>query len=88
MKKEDSFRQKGIPYIFTAGLGLLLTLAMAGFMISVILVKALGFFWPSQLQWVTMKDGSSYLGEKYDEETTAGKKKIQLKKWKKIQKLA
>ena len=57
------FKQKGEPYIFATGLGLVVALAMVAAIMVIILTKGLGFFWPRQLNLVTLKSGETYLGE-------------------------
>ncbi|RMG66023.1 MAG: phosphate ABC transporter permease PstA [Calditrichaeota bacterium] len=82
------FKQKGDPYIFATGLGLVVALAMVVAMVAIILTKGLGFFWPRQLTQVTLKSGDTYLGEIWErdsrfERTGTGQevkiKEIQLK---------
>ena len=60
------FRQKGDPYILGTGMALILTLGMVIFIVTVILVKGLGFFWPSDLLQADLPD-RIYLGEVWDE---------------------
>ncbi len=62
------FRQKGDAYIMGTSLGLVLSLLMVAFILGVILVKGLGFFWPSDLLYLQLKDGKHYLGEVTDRE--------------------
>ncbi len=62
------FRQKGDAYIMGTSIGLVLSLLMVAFIMGVILVKGLGFFWPSNLLFVKLKDGKAYLGEVIDHE--------------------
>ncbi len=57
------FKKKGDPYILLTGLGLVISLGMLALIIGVILVKALGFFWPSDLTKVQLDNGRTYLGE-------------------------
>lgn len=59
--------KKGSNYIFTSGLGVMITLAMLFWIITVILVKGLGFFWPGDTLLVELNDGKKYLGEVWDE---------------------
>ncbi len=63
------FKQKGDPYILLTSMGLVLSLGMVVFMISLILVKGLGFFWPSDLLEVKLENGESYLGEVWASQT-------------------
>ncbi len=60
------FRQKGDPFVLGTGLALILTLGMVIFIISVILVKGLGFFWPNDLIQTDLPE-RTYLGELWDE---------------------
>ncbi|NOX38497.1 MAG: phosphate ABC transporter permease PstA [Calditrichaeota bacterium] len=62
------FRQKGDAYIMGTSIGLVLSLLMVAFIMGVILVKGLGFFWPSNLLFVKLEDGKAYLGEVTDRE--------------------
>ncbi|MBN2366127.1 MAG: phosphate ABC transporter permease PstA [Calditrichaeota bacterium] len=77
------FRQKGDPYILLTSLGLVISLGMVAFMIWLILSKGLGFFWPSDLIQVNLKNGNSHLGELRARETAyiaeQEKEQIQLK---------
>ncbi|OGB66093.1 MAG: phosphate ABC transporter, permease protein PstA [Caldithrix sp. RBG_13_44_9] len=63
------FRQKGDPYVLMTSLALLLTLGMVVLMFGIILFQGLGFFWPRDLQEITLKQGEIYLGEIWEEET-------------------
>ncbi len=69
-KRISYFRQRGDSYIFAAGLGLLLSLAMVAWIVAVILVKGLGFFWPRDVVMLTLENGEKYLGEIWEEEMT------------------
>jgi phosphate transport system permease protein len=77
------FRQKGDPYVLLTSMGLVLSLGMVAFMISLILVKGLGFFWPGDLLEVKLDNGQSYLGELWASQTVTADNKtedeIQLK---------
>ncbi len=63
------FRQKGDPYILLTGLGLVLSLGMVILMLTLILSKGLGFFWPGDLTEIELKNGEKYLGEPWARET-------------------
>lgn len=63
------FKQKGDSYIFAASMGLIISLAMVCWIISVILFKGLSFFWPRDTVQVKLQDGASYLGELWEEKT-------------------
>jgi phosphate transport system permease protein len=70
-----AYTQKGTSYIFSTGLGLLITLVMVTWIIVLILVKGLGFFWPGDIISVEMNEGERYMGELWEETTD----QIQLK---------
>ena len=83
------FRQKGDPFVLMTSLALILTLGMVVLMLGVILFQGLGFFWPRDLQQVTLKQGEIYLGEIWEQETitrktspgkTISESEIQIKK--------
>ncbi len=63
------FKQKGDPYIFATGLGLVVSLAMVAFIFIIILTKGLGFFWPRNVHLFTLKSGNQLLGEIWDKDT-------------------
>lgn len=69
-KRISYFRQRGDSYIFAASLGLLLSLMMVAWIVTVILVKGLGFFWPRDVVMLTLENGEKYLGEIWERETT------------------
>ena len=60
-------KKKGTGYVFTSGLGLVISLAMVAWIIIIILVKGLGFFWPGDVLQVKLQNGDSYMGELWDE---------------------
>lgn len=60
--------QRGEHLIWFAGSALGACLLMIAGLIVVILVNGLGFFWPSPLVQVTLKDGSVFLGEEVNRE--------------------
>ena len=68
-KKINYFKQKGDPYVFAASLGLIISLAMVGWIVVVILVKGLGFFWPGDTYLVKTTNGDIFLGESWAEKT-------------------
>lgn len=73
-------KQKGTGYIFTSGMGLLLTLGMTAWILFVIIFKGLSFFWPGEVVTLNMKSGPAYMGEVWDESDEEGaKEQIQLK---------
>jgi phosphate transport system permease protein len=55
--------RRGDPAIWLTGTGLGVSLLMIAAMIGVILVNGLGFFWPRPLEQLTLKDGTTVLGE-------------------------
>ena len=55
--------RRGDPMIWLAGSALGVCILMIAGLILVILVNGLSFFWPSELQQVTLADGSVYLGQ-------------------------
>ena len=62
----DAFRElmrRGDPAIWLAGTGLGISILMIGGMIGLILWNGLGFFWPRDLEEITLKDGTVLLGE-------------------------
>lgn len=70
MKRRISyFKQKGDSYVFAASMGLIISLAMVFWIVSVILFKGLSFFWPRDTVEVKLRDGSAYLGELWEEKS-------------------
>lgn len=57
------FKQKGDPYIFASGLGLVIALGMVAWIITIILSRGLSFFWPRDMVQITTTGGETYLGE-------------------------
>jgi phosphate transport system permease protein len=57
-----SFR-RGDPFIWLTGSALGVCVLMIAGLVAVILVNGLGFFWPSPLERVAVKDGGVFLGE-------------------------
>ena len=55
--------RRGDPAIWFAGTGLGISILMISGMIGLILWNGLGFFWPSDLEEFTLKDGSVVMGE-------------------------
>ena len=62
MSLAKSFR-RGDPMIWLTGSALGASILMIAGLIAVILVNGLSFFWPAHLAQVTLKDGTTYLGE-------------------------
>jgi phosphate transport system permease protein len=59
---------RGEPMIWLTGSALGLSILMILGLVGVILWNGLGFFWPAALEQVTLKDGSSFLGEQVNRE--------------------
>jgi phosphate transport system permease protein len=68
MASRSSWVQRGEHWIWFTGSALGVCLLMIGGLILVILVNGLGFFWPSRLVQLTLKDGSVLLGEVVNQE--------------------
>ncbi|MEJ2543032.1 MAG: phosphate ABC transporter permease PstA [Calditrichaceae bacterium] len=68
MKKMSYFKKKGDSYVIFTAAGLIVSLAMVALIMAIILLKGLGFFWPSDLVEVKLKDGKEYLGEQWAED--------------------
>jgi phosphate transport system permease protein len=58
-----AFLRRGDPAIWLAGTGLGVSMLMIAAMIVLILTKGLGFFWPSPVARLTLKDGTLVMGE-------------------------
>jgi phosphate transport system permease protein len=61
--REPGLFGRGDPYVWFTGSALGISLLMIGGLIIVVLINGLGFFWPSPLEKVTLRDGSVFLGE-------------------------
>ncbi len=59
---------RGEPMVWFTGSALGVCLLMIGGLLIVIMVNGLGFFWPSRLVRVTLKDGGVFLGEQVGRE--------------------
>ena len=70
-KNINYFKQKGDTYIFSAGMGLLLSLGMVAWIVVIILSKSLGFFWPADMIQITTTNGNTYLGELWAEKSAS-----------------
>jgi phosphate transport system permease protein len=57
------FLRRGDPAIWFAGTGLGISILMIGGMVALILWNGLGFFWPRPIAELTLKDGSTVMGE-------------------------
>lgn len=63
------FKKRGDSYVFMTSLGLAISLGMVLWIVSVILIKGLGFFWPRDLTQVELQNGKAYLGELWAQDT-------------------
>lgn len=63
MKGLKEYFRKGDPYVLLTSMGLILSLFMVVYFMSIILVKGLSIFWPGDLELVKMNNGKVYLGE-------------------------
>ncbi len=79
MSQMSYFKKKGDPYIFAAGMGLIISLGMVAWILIVILAKGLGFFWPRDLVEITLDDGKKHLGEMWEKRDDANRHETQLK---------
>lgn len=68
-KNIDYFRKKGDSQIFASSMGLLFSLLMVAWIVTIILTKGLGFFWPRDIAQVMLKSGEKYFGEKWEAQT-------------------
>jgi len=64
--------RSGEPFIWLTGGALALALIMVVGLIGIILVNALGFFWPSQVVRVGLRDGTTVLGSVVERERIPG----------------
>lgn len=58
-----NFWKSGDPFVWLTGGALILSLLMIAGLLFLIMAKGLGFFWPSDVAKVTLKDGASLLGQ-------------------------
>ncbi|HSE84086.1 MAG TPA: phosphate ABC transporter permease PstA [Thermodesulfobacteriota bacterium] len=63
-----NFWKSGDPFVWLTGGALIFSLLMIAGLIFLIMVNGLGFFWPSDIARVTLKDGNKLLGEVADRE--------------------
>jgi phosphate transport system permease protein len=54
--------RSGEPFIWLTGGALALALIMVAGLIGVILLNALGFFWPADVVRLTLRDGKTFTG--------------------------
>lgn len=55
--------KNGDAYVWLSGVSLMFSLLMIIGLVSLIAVKGMGYFWPSDVVKLTMKDGSVYMGQ-------------------------
>src|SRR3972149_5658789 len=55
--------KSGDPFVWVTGGALAFSLLMIGGLLFLIMAKGLGFFWPSDIAEVTLKDGAKFLGQ-------------------------
>ena len=58
-----NFWKSGDPFIWLTGGAFIFSLLMIAGLLFLIMAKGLGFFWPSDIARVTLKDGSVLLGQ-------------------------
>ena len=71
IQKKNRFWGVGEPLVWISGAALSLTLLSALTLLIVIMVNGLGVFWPSALQELELKDGSSVIGMQVRTDETA-----------------
>jgi phosphate transport system permease protein len=59
----NKYWKSGDPFVWLTGVALMFSLLMIAGLMYLIAAKGLGFFWPSDLAQVKLKDGSVFLGE-------------------------
>ncbi len=74
----SSFWKQGEPQVWCTGAALTITLLMVATLIGVVMLNGLGFFWPSDIALVSLKDGTKLLGEITDREKATATKGEQL----------
>ena len=67
-----SFDKSGVPFIWLTGGALAFCLLMIAGLVGVVLYNGLGFFWPSELVALRLKDGTSVLGQVWDRQKIPG----------------
>jgi phosphate transport system permease protein len=55
--------KSGDPFVWLTGVALMFSLLMIAGLLYLIMAKGLGFFWPSDIAEVLLKDGTKYLGQ-------------------------
>ena len=81
-----NFWKTGVPFIWLTGSALALCLLMITGLIALVLYNGTGFFWPSDIEAVVLKDGRKAMGQRWDKQeipasnrTGSGQFRIQLK---------
>ena len=76
----------GVPFIWLTGGALAICLLMITGLVALVLYNGTGFFWPSDIEAVTLKDGQKAMGQRWDKQeipassrTGSGRFRIQLK---------
>ena len=76
----------GVPFIWLTGSALALCLLMITGLVALVLYNGTGFFWPSDIEAVVLKDGRKAMGQRWDKQeipashrTGSGQFRIQLK---------
>jgi hypothetical protein len=64
----NRFWKSGDPFVWLTGGALALSLIMVAGLVYLVLAYGLGFFWPSEILRLTLKDGTVLLGELADRE--------------------
>ncbi len=59
----NKYWKSGDPFVWLTGVALMFSLLMIAGLMYLIAAKGLGFFWPSDIAEVKLKDGSVFLGE-------------------------
>ncbi len=68
MKRILSFWKRGDSFILITAGGLLFSIFMVVLIVGIIMVKGLGFFWPSDIELFQLKNGERFLGKVWDTE--------------------
>ncbi len=68
MKRILSFWKRGDSFILITAGGLLFSIFMVVLIVGIIMVKGLGFFWPSDIELFQLKNGERFLGQVWDTE--------------------
>lgn len=55
--------KSGDPFVWLTGAALMFSLLMIAGLLCLIMAKGLGFFWPSDIAEIVLKDGTKYLGQ-------------------------